>query len=264
MARAPTPAPPDFTRLGSQCKGLKVVLRATSAYARPGGGDHEATWLFGHTERLTFGQSWVDDEDLFVRASIHVPCKHLETRPGGKARCRAHGFEGGMPKDLPRPTQPRQLGGERFRVIQRGRVADLPLPVPRPRRVLRVLSDENPCATARCRTADNTIGSACCRDLQIEIMCDKGWTYREALIRSRKSPYLCKVHRDDEASLEAELISACAYLSETDGVSCTLHGRRRPNGGQAKPDLCRRWPKPTTDETLHPGCVFARPAGAGV
>jgi hypothetical protein len=100
------------------------------------------------------------------------------------------------------------------------------------------------------------MGSACCRDLQIEIMCDRRWTRRELLLRARKPPYLCKVVRERDESLEAELISACSYLGE-DGVACTLHGRVRPDGREAKPELCRRWPKPTKDETLHRGCVFA-------
>jgi hypothetical protein len=87
-------------------------------------------------------------------------------------------------------------------------------------------------------------------------MCDREWTRQEALVRSRKSPYLCKVTRERDESLEAEMISACGYLGD-DGVACTLHGRRRPDGRPAKPDLCRRWPHPTESEILHTGCVFA-------
>jgi hypothetical protein len=121
-----------------------------------------------------------------------------------------------------------------------------------------VVLANNPCAAAACRTSDHTIGAACCRDLQVEIMCDKAWTRQELLIRSRQSPYLCKVTRERDDSLEAEMISACGYLGE-DGVACELHGRKRPGGESAKPDLCHRWPHPTGEEVLHPGCVFARP-----
>jgi hypothetical protein len=261
------PAPPPCQRLGSQCRALRVTLRASSALAKATSGDHEGTWLLGHTERLSFGRLWKHDGDLFVRATIHVPCKYLADEGEGRARCRAHGFEGPMPGAPARAPQPRRLGQDRFRLVDRGRLVNRQLEPPPPRkpvpvrRALTVLGQANPCATARCRTADNKVGAACCRDLQIEIMCDESWTRQEALIRSRQSPYLCKVVREDEESVEAEVISACDYLGE-DNISCTLHGRVRPDGREAKPDLCRRWPKPTHDETLHPGCVFALPTPA--
>jgi hypothetical protein len=221
----------------------------------PRDGDHEGTWLLGHTERITFRRLWRHRGDLFARAVLHVPCKHLRQDPGG-ARCAAHGFTGPLPP-FAAPRQRRQLGGDRFRVVHQGRLADVGLTRPEvPRRALAVLQ-HNPCVDAPCRTADHTVGAACCRDLQIEIMCDKDWTRQELLVRSRQSPYLCKVVRERDESLEAELISACGYLGE-DGVACTLHGRKRPDGRDAKPDLCRRWPRPTRAETLHTGCVFAR------
>nr|MBA2458986.1 hypothetical protein [Gemmatimonadales bacterium] len=50
------------------------------------------------------------------------------------------------------------------------------------------------------------------------------------------------------------VISACGYLGE-DGLACGLHGRRRPDGRPAKPDLCSEWPP--KNKGLHPGCVFA-------
>ena len=110
-----------------------------------------------------------------------------------------------------------------------------------PARSLPVLSSgpaENPCATAQCRTSDNTRKAACCRDLQVEIMCTRGQRRLEALVRSRRSPYLCKIEREGEYSLDVEMISACGYL-EADGVACSLHGRipvGRPDG-QAGPLL---------------------------
>jgi hypothetical protein len=153
--------------------------------------------------------------------------------------------------------QRRRLAGDRFRIIERGRLVERELPPPRlSSRSLAVLS-HNPCAEAPCQTSDHTRGAACCRDLQIEIMCDKSWTRQELLVRSRKSPYLCKVVRERDEALDAEMISACDYLGE-DGVACTLHGRKRADGRSGKPDLCHRWPKPSRDETLHVGCVFAK------
>ena len=77
----------------------------------------------------------------------------------------------------------------------------------------------------------------------------------EALVRSRKSPYLCKVNRTEDGYLEAEVISACDYLDPADGVHCTLHGRTRPDGRTAKPALCFDWPP--KDEAIHRGCALA-------
>jgi hypothetical protein len=128
-------------------------------------------------------------------------------------------------------------------------------PPEQPRRSLPVLGEQNPCATAPCKTADHTRGAACCRDLQVEIMCTRREQKLEALVRSRRSPYLCKVSREGDFSIEAEVISACAYL-EQGGVNCTLHGRQRADGRPAKPDLCSEWPP--KDPVLHPGCVFAK------
>jgi hypothetical protein len=231
-----------------------VTLRVSSSLTSATDGDHEATWLLGHTERISFGPLWRHRDDLYCRATLHVPCKHLDAS-GAAALCTAHGFRGTLPPDQHR-RQARQLGADRFRVVERGRMVEQALPMPAPsRRSLAVLA-HNPCSDAPCQTADHTRGAACCRDLQIEIMCDRTWIRQELLVRSRQSPYLCKVVRERDEALEAEMISACGFLGE-DGVDCTLHGRRRPDGSKAKPNLCHRWPKPTEDETLHPGCVFA-------
>ena len=75
----------------------------------------------------------------------------------------------------------------------------------------------NPCASAPCRTADNRRGSACCRDLQIEIQCRRDQVELERLVRHRKSPYLCKVEREGDETICAEMISACGYLDEAAG-----------------------------------------------
>jgi hypothetical protein len=221
--------------------------------------DHEATWLLGHTGRITFHELWEGEGDLYVEATLHLPCRYLNLATG-QASCRAYGYTGRLPRGAPVEEQPLQLGGDRFVVVHRARnaVRTLPFP-PRSLPVLEIPSsadgDANPCATARCRTADNTMKAACCRDLQIEIMCTRRQRRLEALVRSRKSPYLCKIEREGEFSIEAEVISACGYLG-ADGIACTLHGRQRADGRPAKPDLCSEWPP--KNQGLHPGCVFRR------
>ena len=185
-------------------------------------------------------------------AMLHVPCRYLQAA-GNSARCAAHGFTGPNPRG---PTNRANLvdwavtgswwwrtGGRRFAASRR-------LPDG-----FRCWPVGNPCALAACRTADNLRGAACCRDLQIEIMCTNRQHKLEALVRSRRSPYLCKVERAGDYSIEAEMISACGYLDD-DGIGCTLHERRRADGRPAKPDLCSDWPP--KKHTLHPGCVFAR------
>ncbi len=219
--------------------------------------DHEATWLLGHTSQITFAGLWEGDGDLYVDAVLHVGCRFL--RPDGKdAKCALYGFRGRLPHGPRRRDQPRRLGGNRFRIVEDRRQAVRTLlaevPAPSPGRSLPVLASSNPCATAPCRTAEHSRGAACCRDLQVEIMCTREERALEALVRSRRSPYLCKIERPGDYSLEVEMISACGYLGD-DGIACTLHGRRRPDGRPAKPDLCSEWPP--KNKGLHPGCVFA-------
>jgi hypothetical protein len=213
--------------------------------------DHEATWLLGHTQHIDFLELWEGEGDLYVEAVLHVPCRYLR-QEGRTAHCTAHGFSGPCPNGARRHPQPLQLGGDRFAVVDEGRNTVLRLPLP-PRSLPVLTVTENPCATAQCRTADNTRKAACCRDLQVEIMCTRAQRRLEALVRSRRSPYLCKIERGGDYSLEVEMISACGYLG-TDGVSCTLHGRHRPEGRTAKPDLCFEWPP--KNRGLHPGCIF--------
>lgn len=255
---------PQCSSLGSHCRALKVILRIGSLDDGEASVDHEGTWLLGHTGAITFGDIWSGNGDLYVDAVLHVPCRHLALS-AGQATCRAHGFQGQAPAEPRRRAQPRQLGGDRFRIMQRRRLRDRrlappPPPAPRPARQgvgrpLPLLPSSNPCDGAPCTTADHRRGAACCRDLQLEIMCTKRQAKLEALVRHRKSPYLCKVDREGEFSLGVEMISACAYLEEG-GVACTLHGRKRADGRTAKPDLCFDWPP--KGEGLHPGCVFRR------
>jgi hypothetical protein len=254
---APTAAPP-CRDIGSQCKSLRVTLRIGELEEGPDSLDHEATWLLGHTDEITFLELWEGEGDLYVEAVLHVPCKYLHEQ-NGSAKCRAHGFEGRAPRGARREPQPLQLGNDRFVIVEdcRNVVRRLPglarqLPVLAPTDAGPI--GGNPCATAPCRTADHRRKAACCRDLQVEIMCTRAQRRLEALVRSRQSPYLCKIERAGDYSIEAEMISACGYLGP-DGVACTLHGRHRPDGRTAKPDLCFEWPP--KNRGLHPGCVFA-------
>ena len=244
--------------MGTHCTALRVVLRVSSQDDGPTSGDHEATWLLGHTERIEFGRFWRRGGELFTEAVLRVPCRYLGWQGEGHASCRAHGYSTILPAQAVRapPPQPRRLGDDRFRIVERGRPVTRLLPPPAsPSRELPIHAGSNPCVGAPCRTADNRRGAACCRDLQVEIMCRRGQRRLESLVRARKSPYLCKVERETPESLNAEMISACAFLVE-DGIHCALHGRRRPDGRAAKPDLCSQWPEGS--DTMHPGCVFAR------
>ncbi len=214
--------------------------------------DHEATWLLGHTERISFGEVWTGEGELYVDAVLHVPCRHLKGYAAGQARCAAHGFTGRTPRAPRSAEQPRQLGRDRFRVVDRMKVVNRHFPPP-PRTLPVLAATANPCEGAPCETSDHKRGAACCRDLQIEIMCTRKQLLLEALIRHRKSPYLCKVGREGDFSIDAEMISACGFIEEG-GVACTLHGRKRADGRTAKPDLCFDWPP--KNKGLHPGCVF--------
>jgi len=240
---------PPCTRLGEQCRSLDVVLRIGRLDEGPESLDHEATWLLGHTARLDFRRLRKAAGELRVQARLHVPCKYLK-ESGTEAKCDALGYHGSLPRQAARPPQPRQLGGNRFRLVDGERL--VARPAVNVRAGLPVLGT-NPCLGAPCRTADHTRGAACCRDLQVEILCDQQDHALEALVRSRKPPYLCKTERNTPDSIEAEIISACAYL-EGDGVSCSLHGRVREDGRPAKPDLCSEWPE--GGDLMHPGCVF--------
>jgi hypothetical protein len=246
------PVAPPCQALGSQCRAVPVVLRVGALEEGNASLDHETTWLIGHTQNITFYDIWEDEGELYVDAVLHVACRFLQ-RNGGTASCAAYGFTGRTPRDPVRPEQPRRLDNDQFLIVENRRTATRSLAPAR--RSLPVVNGANPCAMAPCRTADNTRGAACCRDLQVEIMCSKRQRRLEALVRSRRSPYLCKVERAGDFSLEAEIISACAYLDD-DGIGCSLHGRQRPDGRPAKPDLCSEWPE--KKQGLHPGCVFSR------
>jgi hypothetical protein len=252
----PMTPPPACRSLGPQCRGLKVTLRVAVISDTLASTDHEATWLLGHTQSIGFGTPSRYGNHVQVDATLAVPCRHYR-ESGSGAGCGAHGFTGPA---VPAPVllaQPRRLGGDRFRVVENAALVDRVFPDPHPQRALPMLeteaADANPCAGAPCRTADNRRGSACCRDLQIEIDCRRDEVELERLIRHRKSPYLCKVERERDETICAEMISACGFLDEAT-AGCSLHGRQRADGRTAKPDLCFDWPP--KGKGLHPGCVF--------
>ena len=53
-----TPTDLPCRKLGSQCRALRVTLRVGSLEEGDTSLDHEATWLLGHTEHITFGELW--------------------------------------------------------------------------------------------------------------------------------------------------------------------------------------------------------------
>ncbi len=255
------PLKPPCTRMGKHCREIKLTIRISDLEDdSPTLIDAASTWLTGHTQRISFGDPYVSGDYFMVDAIVHVPCRYfaVERKGAGRhpARCRAHGFKGNLPRTTPKRELKLQLGADRFSIIHRRRRRNLNLPLEaESSRSLPVIEEENPCRGAPCRTADNTVGAACCRDLSLEIDLPESQTFKEALLRSRKSPYLCKVKREDDETMEAEVISACGYLSSDDNLSCTLHGRTRPNGRPAKPSICTEWPEELDDdETGHPGC----------
>ena len=71
--------PPPCTSLGRQCTSLRVTLRVGSLEEGNDSLDHEATWLRGHTENITFLELWEGEGDLYTDAVLHVP-NRLTTR----------------------------------------------------------------------------------------------------------------------------------------------------------------------------------------
>jgi hypothetical protein len=255
--------PPPCRQLGRHCRELHVTASVASLRDdQPPACDGLATWLLGHTERISFGTPHIAGQRMVVDAVVHVPCKYLQQTDGAGAHasCTAHGFVGPLP-DATRPQHvpARQHDDGTVSIVHRGRLERLALAQrPAPRRALPVIAGANPCLGAPCRTADNTQGAACCRDLTLEVLApaeERPSDRLEALLRARRAPYLCKVERADAEIIECEVISACGYLG-ADHISCVLHDRRRPDGRPAKPRVCSRWPDLGPDDVGHPGCVL--------
>jgi len=270
------PKPPSCNSLGKHCREIKLTVRVSDLEEESQTmQDASVTWISGHTQRMTFGQAYTADDELRVDATVHVPCKYLETLDGRPAvqpngmpatglngkrpivLCAAHRFRGPLPQGTQDPPDERhavQLGDDAFSVYFKGKRDNLKLRLKRAaKRALPVLQSDNPCIDAPCRTGDNVKSAACCRDLTLELFLPDNHTWTEALLRSRKAPYLCKVKREDDDTAECEVISTCGFL-DVDGITCTLHDRVLPNGQRAKPSLCYEWPEFDDDETGHPGC----------
>ena len=270
------PTAPACTTLGRHCRELAVTLRiASTAEDSQTLQDAAATWLLGHREHLSFGKLHTHRTHLQVHAVLHVPCRHLlpngahgndgsatirgnwtgRFRDALEAHCLAHGHVGVVPGSARPSAPPPQIGNNgKFPIVFKGAQRALELPLKRDAvKTLRVLRSPNPCAGAPCRTADNRRGAACCRDLSLEVVVPEADTHMAALLRARKSPYLCKVSRTSPEIIECEVISACGYL-EDDGIGCALHDRRLPNGRQAKPSICSEWPDLGPNDVGHPGC----------
>ncbi len=236
--------------------------------------DASVTWITGHVERMTFKKAYVVGTEVRADAVVHVPCRHLKTesgrpavrpdgtptaelqQPGKKVVCAGHGFRGRLPKSKRKSRTPPPLRTDdgAFSLYYKLKKRKLKLEMKHePRAALPVLNSHNPCVGAPCITGDNVRGAACCRDLQLELYLPKKRRKKEALLRSRRAPYLCKVERDGKSTVSCEVISACGYLAD-DGVHCSLHDRVLPNGKRAKPKLCYEWPELGPDETGHTGC----------
>ena len=102
---------PPCRRLGTQCRAIPVTLRIGSFEEGLESLDHEATWLLGHTQQISFGVLWEDEGDLYVEAILHVGCRYL--RPEGLgARGRPLPGRGPVPADRPGAAQGPRTGPE--------------------------------------------------------------------------------------------------------------------------------------------------------
>ena len=82
---------PPCRSLGAQCKSLRGPLRIGELEEGTTSLDHEATWLLGHTQHITFGKLWVDEGELYVDAILHVACRFLN-RQGAGGSCAIYGY----------------------------------------------------------------------------------------------------------------------------------------------------------------------------
>lgn len=272
------PDPPECRSLGKHCREIKLTIRVSDITEESRTlQDASVTWIRAHSERLTYGPAYLEGNELRVDATLHVPCKHLETMDGRPAiapdgvaivnrngtrpevRCAIHGFRGAVPRSTQASPENRsavRLGDGSFAIYYKGKHRTMNLRLKRSvRRALPAAHGDNPCSGAPCHTSDNKRGAACCRDFSLELVLPETQMHQEALLRARSAPYACKVKREDEDTVEVEVISACGYLDD-DGITCVLHDRSLPNGQRAKPSLCYDWPKVESDETGHRGCVL--------
>src|SRR6185503_9894304 len=142
---------PSCTSMGSHCRALPVMLRVSDlreddARFR----DDISTWLMGHRQTIDFGTQQVVGNWVVVEATIHVPCKYLNSGARG-ARCTAHGYSAVVP-EVPRPARaPLVASDGTVTVFQDDKLQTLALePRAKPEHSLPTL-EVNPCAGAPCR-----------------------------------------------------------------------------------------------------------------
>ena len=112
---------------------MPVTLRVGPLEEGTASLDHEATWLIGHTQHVTFADLWEDEGELYVDATLHIPCRYLR-QDGTTATCTAYGYTGASPRGPYRAEQPRQLPRERFTIVEnrRDHSPGTPTPAPKP------------------------------------------------------------------------------------------------------------------------------------
>ena len=158
--------------------------------------DHEATWLLGHTQQITFSELWEGEGDLYVEAVLHVRCRYLH-EDGDWRSARPHGFEG---RNAPRARREPTAAAARRRPV-RGRggppecgVRELwppaaPAGARRCHRRRESLRDR-PLPHGRQHPQSRLLPGPAGRD-----HVHQAQRRLEALVRSRRSPYLCKIER---------------------------------------------------------------------
>ena len=188
-----------------------------------------------------------------------MPCRYLH-EDGDRATCRAHGFEGPTPRGPRREPQP--LPARRRPLRGGGGLPERRPGAPPPARSLPVLATPPPARTPaprhRAGPPTTPAGAPAAGTSRSRSCVPEGQRRLEALVRSRRSPYLCKIERAGDYSLEVEMISACGYLG-ADGVACTLHGRHR----RRRPDRqARSLQRMAAQEPGPPSRLCLRPAPA--
>src|SRR4026208_2311922 len=96
MTNSPPQGAPPCREMGAHCDSLRVLLRVATEDAGRGSADHEATWLLGHTERITFlGDLERDGSDSHSVAELQVPRRFLGADGRGPGARQVAGGGGG-------------------------------------------------------------------------------------------------------------------------------------------------------------------------